>query len=88
MQRSIIAAFVAFAAIFNALFLFNLNADTIPGSFSQIDMQCGGYYTGVVQHPSGRLYGRTDGGGMYLSDDGFTWKYLSGDMTSFSSLCV
>jgi len=64
-------------------------AGNLPGSFSQINLQGGGYYTGMVQHWSGRLIGRTDGGGVYLSDNGgFLWQYLSGNMYSYASMCV
>jgi len=56
-------------------------ATTIPGSFQQIDCDGGGWFEQVIPHSSGRLYGRTDIGGMYRSDDhGDTWRFLSGDM--------
>lgn len=62
---------------------------SIPGTFQQMDTDCGGWFTGLAAHGTGRLYGRTDVGGLYRSDDhGDTWKYLSGDFTSFASLCV
>ena len=62
-------------------------AGTIPGGFTQMDMECGGYLPVVIQHASGRLYARTDGGGIYSSDDhGNSWSYLSGDMTSAAAL--
>ena len=53
----------------------------VPGSFQQYDMECGGWLTGMIQHKeSGRLYARTDVGGIYLSDDaGENWKFLSGE---------
>ncbi|MCX8239587.1 MAG: hypothetical protein OSB05_12270 [Akkermansiaceae bacterium] len=35
----------------------------IPGTFKQIDLNCGGWFTGITQHSSGRLYGRTDDNG-------------------------
>jgi hypothetical protein len=64
-------------------------AGTIPGSFRQIDMDDGGYMPVVIQHPSGRLYGRTDGGGVYRSDNhGDTWIFLSGDFTTDGALVV
>lgn len=52
----------------------------IPGTFKQVDIDGGGWFTGIIQHPSGRLYGRTDVGGCYRSDDrGDSWTFLSGD---------
>ena len=53
----------------------------VPEGFKQFDMECGGWLTGMIQHEgSGRLYARTDVGGIYLSDDaGENWKFLSGD---------
>ena len=55
---------------------------TIAGTFQQMDTDDGGWFTGFAAHSSGRLYGRTDVGGVYRSDDhGDTWTYLSGDMT-------
>ncbi len=60
---------------------------SVTGNFSQIDMQCGGYYPAIIQHWSGRLYGRTDGGGIYSSDNhGNTWTYLCGSMTTDAPL--
>ncbi len=54
---------------------------TIPGSFKQLDCEGGGWFEQVIPHSSGRLYGRTDIGGMYRSDDhGDTWTFLSGDL--------
>jgi len=48
----------------------------IPGSFTQIDIDCGGWFTGIQQHQSGRLYGRTDVGGVYRSNDlGNSWTF-------------
>ena len=59
----------------------------IPGSFTQINMQDGGYLTGIVQHGSGRLIARTDGGGIYSSDNqGNWWTYLSSNMVTVSVL--
>jgi hypothetical protein len=34
----------------------------IPGNFSQIDMEDGGYLVGLIQHCSGQLVCRADGG--------------------------
>ncbi len=66
-----------------------LNAGTIPGGFTQIDLGGGGFFPDLVQHWSGRLYGRTDGGGVYSSDNGGNqWKYLSGNFTSSAALDV
>lgn len=62
-------------------------APQLPGGFTQINMQDGGYYTGIIQHRSGRLVGRTDGGGIYSSDNkGASWSYLSGDLKSPAAL--
>jgi hypothetical protein len=56
-------------------------AATIPGSFQQIDCDGGGWFEQIIPHVSGRIYGRTDIGGMYRSDDhGDTWHFISGDM--------
>lgn len=65
-----------------------LNAPAqLPGGFSQINMQDGGYLTGIIQHRSGRLVSRTDGGGIYCSDNhGDSWTYLSGDLENRSTL--
>ena len=55
---------------------------TLDGTFQQMDTDDGGWFTGLAAHPSGRLYGRTDVGGVYRSDDhGDSWTYLSGDLT-------
>ena len=62
-------------------------APQLQGGFSQINMQDGGYYPAIIQHPSGRLVGRTDGGGIYSSDNhGYSWTYLSGNMTTTAAL--
>ena len=56
-------------------------AATIPGTFQQIDCDGGGWFEQVIPHASGRLYGRTDVGGLYRSDDhGDTWRFVSGSM--------
>lgn len=61
----------------------------IPGVFEQMDTDDGGWFTGFAIHSTGRLYGRTDVGGLYRSDDhGESWIYLSGDMTSYTAHCV
>ena len=61
----------------------------IPGSFSQSDIDCGGWFTGIQQHQSGRLYGRTDVGGIYDSDDrGESWTFLSEDSPTPGGLFV
>jgi hypothetical protein len=66
-----------------------VSAGTIPGAFKQIDMEDGGYLPVVIQHPSGRLYGRTDGGGVYRSDNhGDSWTFLGGDFTTDGALVV
>ncbi|SPE61300.1 exported hypothetical protein [Verrucomicrobia bacterium] len=62
-------------------------APQLPGGFTQINMQDGGYYPAIIQHWSGRLLGRTDGGGIYSSDNGgYSWTYLCGNMTSPAAL--
>jgi hypothetical protein len=54
-----------------------------------MDTDDGGWFTGFAIHSSGRLYGRTDIGGLYRSDDhGDSWQFLSGDMTSPAALMV
>ncbi|HEY1789866.1 MAG TPA: hypothetical protein VGJ73_17085, partial [Verrucomicrobiae bacterium] len=54
------------------------SAAQLAGGFSQINMQDGGYLPVIIQHRSGRLVGRTDGGGIYSSDNqGNSWTYLS-----------
>ena len=61
----------------------------IPGSFQQMHTDGGGWFTGFAVHSSGRLYGRTDVGGVYRSDDsGDSWTYLSGDRTTYTGNCV
>ena len=66
----------------------SLNASAqLPGSFTQINMQDGGYYPDIIQHWSGRLVGRTDGGGIYSSDNhGVSWNYLCGGMVTPGAL--
>ncbi len=67
-----------------------LNAATVQivGGFTQIDMQDGGYLCGIVQHKSGRLIARTDGGGIYRSDNqGNWWTFLGSNMISSAALC-
>lgn len=60
-----------------------------PGVFRQTDLDAGGWLTGFASHASGRLYARTDVGGVYRSDDqGASWRFLSGDMTSSAGLFV
>lgn len=65
-------------------------AGAVPGSFQNYDMEGGGWLTGLVQHAgSGRLYARTDVGGVYSSDDaGENWKFLSGDFTELGTTFV
>ena len=59
----------------------------LQGGFTQINMQDGGYYPAIIQHRSGRLVGRTDGGGIYSSDNrGNSWTYLSGNMKTPAAL--
>ncbi len=59
----------------------------IPGGFTQINMQDGGYLTGIVQHRSGRLFARTDGGGIYSSDNqGNGWTFLGSNMVTAAAL--
>ncbi len=61
----------------------------LPGGFTQVNMQGGGWLTGLIQHSSGRLICRTDGGGIYSSDNGgLAWNFLSGNMLSAGSLAV
>ena len=61
----------------------------VLGNFRQINMDGGGWVTGLTQHPSGKLFCRTDVGGIYRSDDrGDNWTYLSGDLTGEASLFV
>ena len=56
-------------------------AATVAGTFQQIDCDGGGWFEQVIPHGSGRLYERTDIGGMYRSDDhGDTWRFISGDL--------
>ncbi|MEN8772977.1 MAG: hypothetical protein ABF382_05460 [Akkermansiaceae bacterium] len=76
-------------AAFLLLLATSLLPAQIPGSFTQIDIDCGGWFTGIQQHQSGRLYGRTDVGGIYRSDDrGDSWTFLSGDFPTPGGLCV
>jgi len=60
-----------------------------PGVFRQTDLDAGGWLTGFASHSGGRLYARTDVGGVYRSDDqGGSWRFLSGNMTSSAGLFV
>ncbi len=60
-------------------------SDSIPGTFRQVNCDGAGWFTNVIVHPAGRLYGRTDVGGIYRSDDhGDSWRFLSGNFTSMS----
>jgi hypothetical protein len=60
-----------------------------PGVFRQTDLDAGGWLTGFASHPAGRLYARTDVGGVYRSDDqGAGWRFVSGDMTGSAGLFV
>lgn len=69
-----------------ALALSMATAEVIPGEFRQMDTDCGGWFTGLAVHRDGRLYGRTDVGGVYRSDDhGDSWIYLSGELTGGAS---
>ena len=61
----------------------------VPGVFRQTDLDGGGWLTGFASHASGRLYARTDVGGVYRSDDhGASWHFLSGQMTGQAGLFV
>ncbi len=61
----------------------------IAGTFRQLDTDGGGWFTGFAIHSTGRLYGRTDVGGLYRSDDhGDRWTFLSGGMRTYSGHCV
>ena len=65
------------------------SAATIPGSFQQVDCDGGGWFEQVIPHSSGRLYGRTDVGGMYRSDDhGDSWRFISGDLPNLACYFV
>lgn len=60
-----------------------------PGVFRQTDLDAGGWLTGFASHAGGRLYARTDVGGVYRSDDrGDSWRFVSGEMTTGASHCV
>ena len=64
-------------------------AATIPGSFQQINFDGGGWFEQIIPHSSGRLYGRTDVGGIYRSDNhGDSWQFLSGSFTNSASYFV
>src|SRR4051812_10787005 len=74
---------VRIAALISACVLVapSIPANTVPGSFQQIDCDGGGWFEQIIPHGSGRLYGRTDIGGMYRSDDhGDSWHFISGDL--------
>ncbi|MCC5804962.1 MAG: hypothetical protein JJU00_01420 [Opitutales bacterium] len=54
-------------------------ADALPGTFTVIEADGGGWVTGIAAHASGRLYARTDVGGVYRSDNGgLSWQWISG----------
>lgn len=64
-------------------------AATIPGSFQQVNCDGAGWFSGFAIHSSGRIYGRTDVGGMYRSDDhAVSWRTLSGNFTTTSGFFV
>lgn len=66
-------------------FMGALHAATLPGTFTQINNDGGGWFSGFAIHSTGRIYGRTDVGGLYRSNDhGSTWSFLSGDFTTHS----
>jgi hypothetical protein len=89
MQRTFIRLIIGVAAWLPAWATLNAGPSQLQGGFTQINMQDGGYLTGLIQHNSGRLICRTDGGGIYRSDNGgFMWTFLSGNMTSAGSLAV
>ncbi|MBN1270063.1 MAG: hypothetical protein JXB04_10770 [Kiritimatiellae bacterium] len=53
-------------------------AQELPGTFRNVPFDCGGWFVGFAAHPGGRVYGRTDVGGLYRTDNGGrTWKWLS-----------
>jgi photosystem II stability/assembly factor-like uncharacterized protein len=59
---------------------------TVPGSFTQLDFDCGGYVSGFAAHASGRVYCKANVGGLYRSDDhGKSWRWLSADMPGVAS---
>ncbi len=63
--------------------------DPLPGVFRQTNLDAGGWLTGFASHSSGRLYARTDVGGVYRSDDqGGAWQFVSGNMLSTAGLFV
>ncbi len=81
-----IAPALTFAALICGASAF---AGIIPGSFRQVDCEGGGWFEQIIPHRSGVLYGRTDVGGMYRSDDhGDTWQFLSGDLQHGASYHV
>ncbi|MCD8483032.1 MAG: hypothetical protein LR015_10445 [Verrucomicrobia bacterium] len=49
------------------------------GDYRFFDFDTGGWTTGIKIHSGGRLYARTDVGGVYRSDDhGASWQWLGG----------
>lgn len=59
------------------------------GTFDHFSGDGGGWFTGFALHPGGRVYGRTDVGGAYRSDDGAaSWHFLSGGFTTIAGHCV
>jgi len=86
-SRALTARLVA--ALLLCLVLPQTSTAQVSGNFSQIDMEGGGWLTGIIQHPAGRLYARTDVGGIYRSDDrGESWNFLSGDFKHVGSTFV
>jgi len=52
----------------------------VSGYFTQIQSDGGGWVTGIEAHGGGRLYVRTDVGGVYRSDDAAgSWQWLMGE---------
>ncbi len=78
----------AFVALFSLVLRFEARG-VVPGTFQQVNCDGGGWFSGIVAHPGGRLYGRTDVGGLYRSDNrGDAWTFLSGDFTTTGSTFV
>lgn len=64
-------------------------ADEVPGAFRTIMADGGGWTTGLYPHSDGRLYLRTDVGGVYRSDDGAdSWQWISQDAAFWAQMYV
>jgi Putative Ig domain len=80
----------SFGETVSQTFTLNVQSETPQTlDFRQTDLDGGGWLNGFASHSGGRLYARTDVGGVYRSDDrGDSWKFLTGEATSIAPMHV